>query len=107
MKVSKKIAVAIDELTEANGGTAFVPGSHTLKYDLNAIGKNTNHEKYTNFFLANRKQHIATPGTVILWDGRLLHSTMPNKTDTDRRLFLVNAVSESVCEQLDIIDPIN
>jgi len=105
--IGMQIAVVIDELTEENVATGYIPGSHTLKYELMDHGKNTNHEKYVNFFLSNCKQHIAKPGTLILWDGRLLHSTMPNKTNTNRRLFLINAVSKSVCDELDILDPIN
>jgi len=105
--IGMQIAITIDELTEKNGGTAFVPGSHVITYDLNELGKNTDHEKYMDFFLDNNKQHIAPPGTLILWDGRLLHSTMPNTTDNNRRLLLINAVSNSVCDQLDKIDPIN
>ena len=101
-----QIALVIDEFTKENGGTGYVPGSHELKFEYYKGDQQVNVEKISNFWEHNHRQYCAKPGTLILWDARMLHSTMPNYTDEKRRMLLINAVSQTIRDRVNELDPI-
>jgi len=62
--------IPLQDLTLQNGATLFIPGSHKCSY-----------EDAKNF---PKIQFEAKVGSVILFDGRILHKGMPNATTTTR-----------------------
>lgn len=69
-------AVILEDVNEMNGGTIVVPGSHKIFEEAgeDPIGK-----------LPPPINMEAPGGSVILWDGRLLHAAGANRGGTDRR----------------------
>lgn len=68
------IAWLLDDVTDANGGTRFVPGSHLW-----------------NKPLTERASTVAAEGpagTAVVFDGRIYHGTGANRTDAKRHVVL-------------------
>ena len=73
------VLIMLDAMTEANGGTRLVPGSHlagrhpdkVLDAEVNTISAE------------------GPPGCAIITDGRIWHGTGANRTDTDRNAILI------------------
>ncbi|HIM12324.1 TPA: hypothetical protein EYM26_16200 [Candidatus Poribacteria bacterium] len=63
---------ALSEFTPDNGATRFVPGSHIRDIDLGAV-----HPGEERLF-------ICSPGTVLIYDNRLIHGGGPNTIDEIR-----------------------
>ena len=53
----------------------------------------------------NYTQYTAPAGSMVAWHPRLLHSTMPNKTDQVRRALLIHAAEKTTARRLEVIDP--
>jgi ectoine hydroxylase-related dioxygenase (phytanoyl-CoA dioxygenase family) len=97
-----QIIIPLDPFTLENGATAFIPGSHL----------ETNHykdiEEFQEIFddrIRNEGvQFLSQPGDVLMYDGKTLHSTMPNNADTFRSALLINALSTDVIEKANLLD---
>ena len=70
-----QFAVALEKSDENNGCTVCVPGSHLFSHYVQDIEK---YDKY-NFILE--------PGDLMIYDGRLWHSALPNFSDRTRWKF--------------------
>ncbi|MEE3175492.1 MAG: phytanoyl-CoA dioxygenase family protein [Pseudomonadota bacterium] len=85
------ILTAITDIDETNGGTLVIPGSHrTLSDAVRAqqpVGK-----------LPPAINIDAAAGTVVITDGRLLHSTGINHTDTPR-IVMLNGMQHPLIRQ--------
>lgn len=74
----------LDDMTAENGGTLVVPGSHRIISDAgsgNPVGP-----------LPPAINLEAPGGTVMIFEGRLLHGTGVNKTDRPRKVLVMNSV---------------
>jgi hypothetical protein len=70
------VVYVLDDVDEVNGGTLMIPGSHKIVSEAGnggQIGK-----------LPPAINTEATAGSILLMDGRLLHGTGVNRTDTQR-----------------------
>lgn len=94
--------VPLCEFNEKNGGTGLYPGSH-LK---NWIVKDSYRGVYTEEFLANVIQPEMNPGDVLIYNPRVLHSTMPNNTEMVRRALLTHITTRELVEELKLVDNI-
>jgi len=74
-----QVAYVLDDMSEKNGATIVVPGSHKSG-------------QYTDRDLTNTKQVTAKSGDVIIWDSRLWHGTSENITG-DSRWVLIATLS--------------
>ena len=91
-----QFAIALDDFTEQNGATRFIPGSHRremLKSDIR-IGR------YDDELLQQVTSFRGPAGSVLIYHSRTLHSTMPNNSDRRRRLMLSLTLHESVLSTL-------
>lgn len=84
--LSIQVAIPIHQMSVHAGTTAFLPGSHKQHWDIAKCYSG----KYTEEFLADAEQPVVNYGDMLLWDGRVLHSQMPNVTDTNRYMLLMN-----------------
>jgi len=78
------------------------PGSH-LK---NWVVKESYRGVYTEEFLANVVQPEMAPGDVLIYNPRVLHSTMPNQTNVVRRALLSHVTTIEMVKKLKLVDNI-
>jgi len=95
--------VMMCDFTPDNGATGYVPGSHKYIYD--AIQMRDRLDVWSPFFADNYEQYTAGAGSFVCWHPRLLHSTMPNKSNEIRRALLLHAAEKKTARRLDVIDP--
>lgn len=82
----------LDELSQETGGTLVVPGSHMLISEAGA--GNPVPEPFPPAI-----NLCAPAGTVVLFEGRLLHGTGVNRTDKPRRVFVANSLKPQFVQQ--------
>lgn len=99
--IGLQFIVNLDDFSEWNGATGYVPGTHKYILDTRAI----NHPSWATFFKDNYKQFIAPAGTIISWHPRLLHSTMSNFTNDRRTALLIHVSEKQTAKQLYATDP--
>merc|ERR1719230_185810 len=76
---------------EQNGGTLVVPGSHRLVSEAgtgNPVGP-----------LPPAINLVAPAGSVVIFEGRLLHGTGVNRTDKPRRMYVANSLKPQFRQQ--------
>jgi len=95
--------VMMCDFNEDNGATGYVPGTHRYIQDTEKLQKNS--EAWESFFVDNYEQYKADAGSFVCWHPRLLHSTMPNKTNEIRRALLMHAAEKKTIRRLQVIDP--
>jgi ectoine hydroxylase-related dioxygenase (phytanoyl-CoA dioxygenase family) len=78
--LSLQINISLDEFTEDNGATMFVPGSHRM----------TSEQRERAQKAGNVKTFLCPTGTVLMYFGNLWHSAGENKTDNLRSILLAN-----------------
>jgi|TARA_B110000858_G_scaffold64321_2_gene74513 ectoine hydroxylase-related dioxygenase (phytanoyl-CoA dioxygenase family) len=94
--------VMMCDFNEHNGATGYVPGTHKYTFDPKSIqGDNS----WNTFFADNYQQYTAGAGSFVSWHPRLLHSTMPNKSNEIRRALLLHASEKKTQRKLHVIDP--
>ncbi len=97
-----QIIIPLDDFTLENGATAYIPGSHLDKIDFKDLEKNR--EYYNNKLLTEGQQFLAKPGDVLIYDGRTLHSTMPNNSEDFRSALLINALKKDIINRVKELD---
>jgi ectoine hydroxylase-related dioxygenase (phytanoyl-CoA dioxygenase family) len=91
-----QFAIALDDFTEQNGATRFVPGSHRremLKSDIRS-------GRYDDELRDHGISFVGPAGSVLIYHSRTLHSTMPNNSNQRRRLMLSLTLHESILATL-------
>ena len=76
--------ILVDKFDHTNGGTMIWPGSQTLEFDYEKVLAGD----YNEHFLQNGVPVIADEGTGMFFHARVMHSTMPNRSQQRRRLML-------------------
>ena len=94
--------VPLCHFNKENGGTGIYPGSHLKNWIVQESYRGT----YTEEFLANVLQPEMAPGDMLIYNPRLLHSTMPNNTNQTRRALLTHITSREMVKQLKMVDNI-
>lgn len=97
-----QIIVPLDKFTLENGGTAFLRGSHKEKIDFRDLEENR--EYYNNRLITEGEQLLGDPGDVLMYDGRTLHSTMPNKSTEFRSALLINVLKADIIPRVQELD---
>lgn len=88
------------DLTENNGATGLVPKSQTLDFNINFCYKGL----YNNFFMQNKVQPKLSKGSVLLYNSRVLHSSMPNNQKEKRPALLINYLDNSIIQNVKSLD---
>ncbi len=82
----------MDDLCAFNGGTLVVPGSHRLLSDIGSGNPVTQP-------LPPAINLEAPAGTVMMFEGRLLHGTGVNQSDEERIILVMNSVKANMRQQ--------
>ena len=82
----------MDDLCAFNGGTLVVPGSHRLLSDIGSGNPVTEP-------LPPAINLEAPAGTVMMFEGRLLHGTGVNQSDEERIILVMNSVKAYMRQQ--------
>jgi ectoine hydroxylase-related dioxygenase (phytanoyl-CoA dioxygenase family) len=85
-----QIIIPLDDFTIKNGGTMYLPDSDKMKLDYDTI--RSKQDEYNDLLLNDGIQFQGQVGDVLLYDGKTLHSTMPNKSENFRSALLINAI---------------
>ena len=94
--------VMMCDFNEHNGATGYVPGTHKYMFDPKSIQDD---KSWDTFYADNYQQYTANAGSFVAWHPRLLHSTMPNKSNNIRRALLLHAAEKTTSRRLSVIDP--
>ena len=96
--------VMLCDFTPDNGATGYVPGTHKYIYDYYQ-NMYADKSQFDLFFMDNYKQHLAPAGSFVCWHPRVMHSSMPNHSDSIRRGLLLHAAEKTTARRLRTIDP--
>ena len=83
--------ILLDDFTEENGATWFLPGSHT-----------TRDQPDPDYFYANAKRLIAPAGSVLFWNPRVWHAGGVNQTNIWRHAMTVVMCRPYMKQRIDI-----
>jgi hypothetical protein len=97
-----QIIIPLDDFTLENGATAYLAGSHLEKIDFRELEDRREH--YNDRLISEGQQFLAKPGDVLMYDGRTLHSTMPNNSTDFRSGLLINALHKSIISRVKELD---
>jgi ectoine hydroxylase-related dioxygenase (phytanoyl-CoA dioxygenase family) len=94
--------VPLCKFDKESGGTGIYPTSHLKNWIVQESYRGT----YTQEFLANMIQPEMLPGDVLIYNPRLLHSTMPNSANATRRALLTHITTREMVKELKKVDNI-
>jgi len=94
--------IPLSDFTKTNGATALVPGSHRYQWNIDQLYAAV----YDQWFLDNLEQVTMQIGDILVYNPRLVHSTMPNLTDNDRLALLISIMDQQLADTLINVDNI-
>jgi ectoine hydroxylase-related dioxygenase (phytanoyl-CoA dioxygenase family) len=97
-----QIIIPLQDTEPDAGATGIVPGSHVRDWDI----KECYSGAYNKYFWDNFEQQFMPKGSMLMYNCRLLHSSMPNSLDKPRPVLLFNYLSGAILEEVKAIDNI-
>jgi len=94
--------VSLSDLDDKNGSTGVVPFSQKRDFDIHKCYSGN----YDRWFMQNAKQHKMPKGSLLFYNCRVLHSSMPNNGITERPALLFNYLDRSIIDEVMDIDNI-
>lgn len=94
--------VSLSDLNHTNGSTGLVPKSQNIDFNINLCYKGL----YQEFFKTNCVQPTMPIGSVLLYNCRVLHSSMPTTQRESRPALLLNYLDSSIIEDVKSMDNI-
>lgn len=94
--------IPLFDLNTTNGSTGLLPFSQKKDFDINLCYKDC----YTRYFLENSIQPDMNKGSALIYNCRVLHSSMPNETTSARPALLINYLDSSIIEDVRKLDNI-
>jgi len=94
--------VSLDDLDKKSASTGLVPYSQKRDFDINKCYTGS----YDRWFLENCIQPDLPRGSLLLYNCRLLHSSMPNPKDKERPALLYNFMDKSVIDEVKSMDSV-
>ena len=92
--------VSLSDLNSDNGSTGLVPYSQKRDFDIHKCYNGN----YDRWFMQNVKQHNMPRGSLLFYNCRVLHSSMPNIGQTERPALLFNYLDRSIIDEVTEID---
>ena len=94
--------VPLYDLDKDNGATGLVPNSQKKNFDIDMCYKGY----YNGYYNRNYIQPTIKKGSVLMYNTRLLHSSMPNPTNRTRPAILFNYLDNDIISDLKTVDNI-
>lgn len=94
--------ITLEDVTKENAATGLVPFSQKRDFEINKCYTGA----YDRWFLDNSKQHDMPKGSLLLYNCRVLHSSMPNNSDKPRPALLLNYLDRSIISDVMEVDNI-
>ena len=94
--------VALNDLDESNGATGVMPESQLQDFNINLCYQGL----YNDMFMHRCVQPKLSKGSVLFYNCRLLHSSMPNPQDKARPALLLNYLNGSIIDDVKKLDNI-
>lgn len=94
--------IALSDLDKTKGVTGLVPKSQLQDYNINFCYQGL----YNSFFTQNCVQPNLPKGSVLFYNSRVLHSSMPNNTNSPRPALLCNYLDTDIIEEIKSLDNI-
>lgn len=92
--------VALSDIDKDSGSTGLVPKSQLIDFNINLCYKGY----FDEWFKKNCIQPTLKKGSVLMYNCRLMHSSMPNPTNFDRPALLMNYLDRSVIDEVKSLD---
>jgi len=90
------------DLDKTNGVTGVVPKSQLTDFNINLCYQGF----YNSWFQKNCVQNSLPKGSVLFYNCRVLHSSMPNPQDVPRQALLFNYLTGSIIDDVKSLDNI-
>ena len=87
-----QVTIPLDLCSTTSGATAYIPGSQK---ELHYPNKNDD--------FSNKKQMLAKPGDLIFFNGNCWHGAMPNKSDNQRAVLLIEFLPKYIKPVEDLV----
>lgn len=94
--------VSLFDLDKTTGVTGVVPRSQTQDFNINLCYQGF----YNTWFMKNCVQPNLPKGSVLFYNCRVLHSSMPNEQNSPRPALLLNYLDSSIIEDIKTMDNI-
>jgi len=92
--------VSLDDIDKDSASTGLVPFSQKRDFEIDKCYTGV----YDRWFLENCKQHDMPKGSLLMYNCRVLHSSMPNYTDKSRPALLLNYLDKSIIDDVKKVD---
>jgi len=100
--LSIQCIITLDDVSAESGSTGLVPFSQKRDFNIDDCYKGM----YDRWFKENAKQNYMSRGSVLFYNCRILHSSMPNHSDKPRTVLLINYMDKSIIEEVKDLDNI-
>jgi ectoine hydroxylase-related dioxygenase (phytanoyl-CoA dioxygenase family) len=94
--------VSLQDTSPEDGTTGFVPNSHIPDWDIDLCYNGA----YNKYFYDFCEQRFMPKGSVLMYNCRLLHSSMPNFSPNPRPMLLLNYLNGDIVENVKKVDNI-
>lgn len=94
--------IALQDTDHKTGSTGIVPCSQTHDWDIRKCYDGT----YDSYFRVHAMQPVLPKGSVLMYNCRLLHSSMPNDSPKARPMLLLNYLNGAIVEDVKSVDNI-
>jgi ectoine hydroxylase-related dioxygenase (phytanoyl-CoA dioxygenase family) len=94
--------ISLKDLDKNSASTGLVPYSQKRDFEINKCYTGS----YDRWFLENCIQPDLPRGSLLLYNCRLLHSSMPNPTELERPALLYNFLHKSIVDEIKEIDSV-
>lgn len=94
--------VSLDHIDKNSASTGLVPYSQKRDFEIEKCYTG----KYDRWFLENCIQPDMPPGSLLFYNSRLLHSSMPNPKNVERPALLYNFLDRSLVNEIKQLDSV-
>lgn len=95
-----QVIIPLEHLDKENGATGLVPESHRKDWNI----QDCYNGSYNTYFRENAIQLDMPVGSVLLYNTRLLHSTMPMNLPKKRSILLINYLRSDIIDNVKKLD---
>jgi len=95
-----QVIIPLDDLDKDTGATGLVPFSHQQDWDIQDCYEGV----HDDYFKENAEQYDMPKGSMLFYNTRLMHSTMPLRLPKKRSILLINYLRRDIIKAVKKID---